>query len=302
MPDAATPTIEWFGTATFRLRVEGLTLWLDTFLDRIPTAPQVGLTTKEVTEADFIFISHCHFDHIMGANVVAMNTGAPVIGSYEAQRLMTEAGVPVEQRWAVAGGETIDCGHGVSVSVFPGQHACLYAASDPDSGCSCTGDLGLSYQERRDRLGAMFAHMRDENIMPAGLWEYMADPTGPVSDFDGGQLIYLVETPDGSLLWSASSGCWAPLLRELNPDVAILALAGRPNVNGQPFQGSMAEFIVRQVEMLHPRKVVFCHHDSFLPPYMNGTNVDAAAEAVRARTPYAELLTLRYGEAVPIFA
>jgi hypothetical protein len=43
----------------------------------------------------------------------------------------------------------------------------------------------------------------------------------------------------------------------------------------------MAEFIVRQVEMLHPDKVVFCHHDAFLPPFMNGMNVDAAAEAVR---------------------
>jgi hypothetical protein len=91
-------------------------------------------------------------------------------------------------------------------------------------------------------------------------------------------------------------------LRELRPDVAVLALAGRPNVNGEPFQGTMAEFIVRQVEMLRPSKVVFCHHDAFLPPFMNGTNVDAATEAIQSRTPWAELVTMSYGVPVPIFA
>ena len=53
--------------------------------------------------------------------------------------------------------------------------------------------------------------------------------------------------------------------------------------------------------MLHPRTVAFCHHDAFLPPFMNGTNVDAAAEALRSRTPWAELLTMTYGEPVALF-
>jgi L-ascorbate metabolism protein UlaG (beta-lactamase superfamily) len=129
----------------------------------------------------------------------------------------------------------------------------------------------------------------------------MMHPIGPISDHDGGQLIYLISTPSGSLLWSASSGCWTAILRELRPDVALLALAGRPNVNGEPFQGSMAEFIVREVEMLRPSKVVFCHHDAFLPPYMNGTNVDAATEALESRTPWAELVTMKYGVPIALF-
>jgi hypothetical protein len=144
--------------------------------------------------------------------------------------------------------------------------------------------------------------MRDPGVMPPDLYQYLNHPVGPVSDLDGGQLIYLVTTPEGSLLWSASSGCWSPILRSLRPDVALLALAGRPNVDGEPFQGSMAEFIVRQVEMLRPRKVAFCHHDAFLPPFMNGTDVTAAAEALGARTPWAELVTMSYGEPVRIFA
>ena len=295
-------TLEWFGCTTFRLRVGELTLWFDTFLDRVAAAPQVGLSVSDVTEADYIFVSHCHFDHILGANIVAMNTGANVVGSYEAMRLMNEAGVPLAQQWPVSGGEVVDCGHGVTVTVYPGMHSCLFAANDPDSGGCCVGDLGVSLQARRAKMDPLFALMRDPSVTPTELYEYMVHPIGPISDHDGGQLIYLVNTPQGSLLWSASSGCWTAILRELRPDIALLALAGRPNVNGEPFQGSMAEFIVRQVEMLQPNKVVFCHHDAFLPPYMNGTNVDAATEAIRSRTPWAELVTMSYGEPVAIFA
>jgi hypothetical protein len=34
---------------------------------------------------------------------------------------------------------------------------------------------------------------------------------------------------------------------------------------------------------------------------MNGTNVDAAADALRSRTPWADLVTLTYGEPVSLF-
>jgi L-ascorbate metabolism protein UlaG (beta-lactamase superfamily) len=163
------------------------------------------------------------------------------------------------------------------------------------------GDLGVSLQGRRAKMDPLFALMRDPNAMPPELYEYLVHPIGPTSDHDGGQLIYLIETPYGSILWSASSGCWTPILRELHPDVALLALAGRPNVNGEPFQGSMAEFIVRQVEMLRPGQVVFCHHDAFLPPFMNGTNVAAAEDAIRSRTPWAELVIMTYGQPVALF-
>ena len=44
---------------------------------------------------------------------MARNTGANVVGSYEAMRLMNEAGVPLAQQWPVSGGEAVDCGHGM---------------------------------------------------------------------------------------------------------------------------------------------------------------------------------------------
>jgi L-ascorbate metabolism protein UlaG (beta-lactamase superfamily) len=35
-------TLEWLGCATFRVRVKGLTLSFDTFVDRVPSAEPVG--------------------------------------------------------------------------------------------------------------------------------------------------------------------------------------------------------------------------------------------------------------------
>src|SRR6202167_2830952 len=142
-------SVEWLGCATFRLRAPGLTLFFDTFVDRIGDAVPSGVRSDEVDEADYLFISHTHLDHVLGADVIALATGAPVVGSHETIRVMAENGVPAEQRWAVSGGERIDCGGGVSVRVVPSQHACIWTGADPDAGAPCLGDAGIPFNEVR---------------------------------------------------------------------------------------------------------------------------------------------------------
>ena len=78
-----TVTLDWLGCATFRLTIDGLVVFLDTFMDRVSTAPEVGLTSAVVSEAGFVLIGHSHFDHLAGADVIAKETGARVIGSNE---------------------------------------------------------------------------------------------------------------------------------------------------------------------------------------------------------------------------
>jgi len=287
-------SLQWFGCTTFSLRSGRTTLFLDAYLDRLGSAPDVGLTASEVTRADFVFVSHSHFDHLLGADVIARNTGATIVGSYHTADIMRAAGVPSDQLLAVAGGETIDCGSGLRVHVYPGLHSCLFANSDTDSAIDCLGGLGLSHQERLGRVGSLFRFLEDPAVCGEEIVQYMKGADARSSWLDGGQLVYLVETPVGSLLFSASSGCWTPMLRELRPDVALLALAGRPNVDGEPFQGSMAEFVVREVELLRPGKVIFCHHDTILPPLMNAHRVDAAARAIGERTPWTTLTEMTY--------
>jgi L-ascorbate metabolism protein UlaG (beta-lactamase superfamily) len=116
---------------------------------------------------------------------------------------------------------------------------------------------------------------------------------------DGGQLAYLLQAEDGSALFSGSSGYWPGIFDGLRPDVAFLALAGRPNVSGEPYQGSSARFMLEQVETLRPGKVCFCHHDPLIPG-LPGTDVTEAAALLEARKP-GSYSTLEYATPWPLF-
>ena len=98
-------TIDWLGCATFRLTIDNLVVFLDAYMDRVPSAPPAGLSTDQVERADFVLVGHSHFDHLAGAEVIARNTGARIIGSNESCRVMTECGVPTEQLLPSQGGE-----------------------------------------------------------------------------------------------------------------------------------------------------------------------------------------------------
>jgi L-ascorbate metabolism protein UlaG (beta-lactamase superfamily) len=289
-------TLEWLGCATFRVRVKGLTLFFDTFVDRVPSAEPVGVRSAEVARADFVFVSHAHFDHILGADTVAKNTGAPVVGSYESIRVLRENGVPTGQLWPVSGGETIDCGRGVSVRVYPALHSCLWAAGSADAGASCCGELAVPYQERRVRTERVIDAL---HALTPEISECVEGAQSRVSRADGGQLNYLLSSPEGSILVSASAGYWSGIMRELRPDVAVLSIAGRPNLDGEPFQGSLAQFVAGEVELLQPKRVVFCHHDAWLPP-LPAIDPEPVARELAARTPRAELVELGYSDPLAI--
>jgi L-ascorbate metabolism protein UlaG (beta-lactamase superfamily) len=289
--------VEWFGTTTFRARRPGLDLFFDGYLDRLPGLDPAGLRVEEVEQADFVFVSHAHFDHLCGVAPIARSTGATVVASPESARVLRQDGVPEEQLLRVTGGETVRCGPAASVRVLPALHSCLFAASDSDSAVDCSGDLGISAQDRWSRVQDMFA-----------LFQQASDPVSQVlktmlehsSSHDGGQLAYLLQTSDGSALFSGSSGYWPGIFADLRPDVAFLALAGRPNVSGEPYQGSAARFMLEQAETLGTGKVCFCHHDPLLPG-QPGTDVAEAVALLEARKP-GSYFELEYATARPLFA
>ncbi len=282
-------SLEWFGCTTFRLRVNGLTLMLDAYLSKVPGAMPQGLSAADIPAADFVFISHAHFDHMVDAAPIALATGATVVANYEAIRVLRGAGVPGEQLLAASGGETVECGQGVTARVLPSLHSCLFATSSPDSGASCLGDLGVSLQDRRARLSQLFELLPQAVDAGAGYFERTA---GQCSPEDGGQLTYLIETPERSILFSASSGYWTGLISALRPDVAVLALTGRPNVDGEPFQGSLADYLLGQVQLLAPQQVILCHHDALLPPVMPAINVEQALALLAEKAPQAKHLDM----------
>jgi L-ascorbate metabolism protein UlaG (beta-lactamase superfamily) len=292
----STWTVEWFGTATFRVRRPGLDLFFDGYLDRLPGLAPVGLRTGAVERADFVFVSHAHFDHLYGVAAIARSTGATVVASPESARVLRQDGLPDEQLLMVTGGETVRCGPAVSVRVLPALHSCLFAASG-DPAVECVGDLGVSAQDRWRTVQSIFADGFQTAGGPAA--EAMRNMLHHSSIHDGGQLAYLLHTEHGSALFNGSSGYWPGIFAGLRPDVAFLALAGRPNVSGEPYQGSSARFMLEQAETLRPGKVCFCHHDPLLPG-QPGTDVTEAAALLEARRP-GSYFALEYATAWPLF-
>jgi len=290
-------TVEWFGTTTFRVRDSGLDLFFDGYLDRLPGLDPVGLTTGAVRRADFVFVSHAHFDHLCGVAPIARSTGAIVVASPESARVLRQDGIPEDQILMVTGGETVRCGPEVTVSVLPALHSCLAAGSELDSAAECFGDLGVSAQDQWRTIQATFAS--GFSRAPAPVTRAIQEMLDHSSAHHGGQLAYLLRTADGSALFSGSSGYWPGIFAGLRPDVAFLALAGRPNVSGEPYQGSAARFMLEQAETLRPEKVCFCHHDPLLPG-LPGTDVTAAAALLQDRKP-GSYFTLDYATPRPLF-
>ena len=71
--------LTWLGHASWQLKTSEHTILVDPFLDDSPTAP---VKSADVM-ADFILVSHGHYDHIADAAKIANRTGALVVSNYE---------------------------------------------------------------------------------------------------------------------------------------------------------------------------------------------------------------------------
>lgn len=295
-----TATLDWYGCATFRLTISSLVIFLDAYIDRIPAAAGTGLRADDIERADWIVVGHSHFDHLWGAERIARRTGATIIGSHETVRIMEQEGVPLAQLLPVGGGERIRLSPEVTVTVYPSLHSCVWTLKggmfQPDE--VCLGDLGVTYQERMARLQEVM-----QGLVSSGpeVMEHLQTSQQGVRG-DGGSFVYLFETPEGSLLYQDTSGHWTGIFHNLRPDVAILAAAGRGTIDGEPIQGTLAQFVARQVDLLRPRRVILDHHDNWLPGFSVPTRVAPIREAMVRAVPRTELVELDYLSSYPLFA
>lgn len=292
--------LDWLGCATFRLTLGETVVFLDAYMDRVPSAPKVGLSAGDVTKADFVLVGHAHFDHIAGSEVIAQNTGAHVIGSFESCRVMREQGVAPGQLSPCQGGERYRLAPDVTVRVLPSLHSCTWTTGSLSAMDAATGDLGLCEDERaamaaRVGLGSTIGRRSETGDTAAGeLRAHLAGAVG--SGQTGGPLAYLIETPQGSIFWHDTSGCWTGVLRELRPDVAILAAAGRGNIDGEPIQGSLADFVGIAAGLLQPKTIILGHHDDWMPPITprGGTDISPIRAKLAEVVPGATLLEPEY--------
>ncbi len=91
-------------------------------------------------------------------------------------------------------------------------------------------------------------------------------------------------------------------MRDIRPDVALLAAGGRGNIDGEPIQGSLAQFIAREVDLLRPKRVLISHHDSYAVGVENRLErtVEPVREELSRQSPRVEFVNLPYLESYPL--
>jgi L-ascorbate metabolism protein UlaG (beta-lactamase superfamily) len=82
-------TITWLGHACFLVEADGHRLLVDPFLNDSPAAP----VKADDVEADFILLTHGHFDHVSDAPRIAKRTAATVIAGFEVSEWVKREGV-----------------------------------------------------------------------------------------------------------------------------------------------------------------------------------------------------------------
>lgn len=66
-------------------------------------------------------------------------------------------------------------------------------------------------------------------------------------------------------------------------------------------QGTLADFVAAQVATLQPRRVLFCHHDDWLPGFSIPTDTTSIRTAISRAAPAVEMLEPGYLGGTAIF-
>jgi L-ascorbate metabolism protein UlaG (beta-lactamase superfamily) len=85
--------LTWLGHSCFSLVAGGHRLLVDPFLDQNDLAP----VKAAAVEADYILVTHGHFDHISDAAPIAKRTGATVLANFEVTQWLAKQGVAQEK-------------------------------------------------------------------------------------------------------------------------------------------------------------------------------------------------------------
>jgi L-ascorbate metabolism protein UlaG (beta-lactamase superfamily) len=100
--------LTWLGHGTWLMETAGQRIVLDPFLDENPSAQVKSGDLR----ADYLLVSHGHFDHVADAAAMANRTGATVVANYEITAwLQTKHAVQNVLGMNLGGGVQLPFGH-----------------------------------------------------------------------------------------------------------------------------------------------------------------------------------------------
>jgi len=228
-------------------------------------APDVAAIDAHIQHADFVLVTHTHYDHILDVPHIALKTGASVIGTESTENVMRAYGVPEEQLITVRGGEDYQFGT-FSLKVIPSIHSPL--------------------DHKRYFSSA---------IAPAGM---KAPLTLEQMHPEGGTLAYLLRFHGHQILAFGGMNYIEREIIGLEPDVALIG-AGASRKEVYDYSGRLMR------DLHYPALVLPTHWDNFLAPYSASqqTNLDALQsflQEIVAASPKTKVIVPKYFEAIPL--
>lgn len=281
-------TLRYLGTAGWEISDGTTVILIDPYVSRIngppppggsgsriagDTRPQVGwddIATPDIaaidsriSRADFVLVTHTHYDHVLDVPHIALKTHASVIGTESTENVMRACGVPEEQLITVRGGEDYDFG-AFSVKVIPSIHSALDHKR---------------YFSSETAPATLKAPLTLKQIHP-----------------EGGTLAYLVRLRGHQILAFGGMNYIERELDGLQPDVALVGAAGsRKEI--YDYTGRLMRVLQ------YPALVIPTHWDNFLLPYnaSQQTAVDAVqkfVQEVKIASPNTNVIVPKYFEAI----
>lgn len=118
------PTVCWLGINGLELRLPGLTLLIDPCVSRAHASPISSSVNvaRYIGDADAVFLTHSHWDHLIDVPHVVEQTGAKVYGSETTLNICRARGVPEDRLTRVGHGMCLNMAKGVTVRIIRSRH------------------------------------------------------------------------------------------------------------------------------------------------------------------------------------
>ena len=292
--NAVTPdqvVLKYLGTAGWEITKGTTTILVDPYLSRINgpappgggsghsipgdtrpaykwtdiVTPDIAAIDAHIQHADFVLVTHTHYDHILDVPHIALKTRATVLGTESTENVLRAYGVPEDQLITVRGGEDYQF-HGFSLRVIPSIHSPL---DHKHYYSSATAPAGMK------------APLTLEQIHP-----------------EGGTLAYLVRFPEHQILVFGGNNYIEREIVGLEPDVVLMG-AGASRNELYDYTGRLMR------DLHYPALVLPTHWDNFLVPYDASQQpaleaLQSFLKEVAVASPKTKVIVPKYFDAIPL--